>query len=407
MFQAERQLLHRSPGKGTLVGGDSFYCAREGVEKLWQRGVETKSDLIDSMERARSLDNGATWSAFESISMVKQTPRGTHRVWVFSGFVDRLNGRLLTMVLEATLPTDDAIEEGMKNYRLRYRVSLDGSRTNLVDDYIVQKGGPGQYTPEKPFEGVVVGRNAVMLGDQGSETIRTAGGNLLVPVQVSPVDDKGELYNPGGGFTYHDAAVLIGRWVDESPGAGDLRIEWDISPRITNQPTASTRGCCEPTVAQVRDGRLLMVIRGSNDAKPELPGYRWFSVSHDEGRTWTPVQPWRYNTGELFFSPSSMSQLFRHSNGTLYWLGNICPANPRGNDPRYPVVIGPVDEKSLTLVKDNVKVIDTAEPHEAHQLYLSSFHAHEDRRSGEIVLHMSRMLMNDWIADAYVYRITL
>ena len=39
--------------------------------------------------------------------------------------------------------------------------------------------------------------------DSGSETIRTRGGRLLVPVQVCPVGPDGRYLNPGGGYSYH------------------------------------------------------------------------------------------------------------------------------------------------------------------------------------------------------------
>jgi hypothetical protein len=90
----------------------------------------------------------------------------------------------------------------------------------------------------------------------------------------------------------------------------------------------------EPTLAALTDGRLMMVMRGSNDKKPSLPGYKWVSFSSDGGFHWSTPKPWTYHNGEPFFSPSACSQLLRHSNGKLFWLGHITAANPRGNRPR-------------------------------------------------------------------------
>jgi hypothetical protein len=257
------------------------------------------------------------------------------------------------------------------------------------------------------MRGVTVGRNAVMLGDAGCETLRTRGGRLLVPVQVCPVGPDGRYINPGGGYTYHEAAVLIGRW---SPEPQDLRLTWELSPYIPNDPAKSTRGAVEPTLAQFPDGRILMVLRGSNDVKPHLPGYKWFTVSHDEGDHWEEVLPWTYDDGTRFFSPSSMSQLLRHSNGSFYWLGNITPENPKGNGPRYPLVIGRVNPDSLRLERNTVTVIDTRREGEHEGMTLSNFHAHEDRVTGEIVLHMSRWMTrrpDDWTTDATIYRLAV
>jgi hypothetical protein len=120
----------------------------------------------------------------------------------------------------------------------------------------------------------------------------------------------------------------------------------------------------EPTIEFLDKGRLLMVLRGSNDRHPELPGYRWFSVSHDGGNRWTVPQPWTYHDGGKFFSPSACSQLLRHSSGRLFWLGNITSENPRGNRPRYPFVIGEVDRVTGLLRRESVRPIDTLQPGE-------------------------------------------
>ena len=152
-----------------------------------------------------------------------------------------------------------------------------------------------------------------------------------------------------------------------------------------------------------------MVVRGSNDRKPELPGYRWRAISRDGGRTWTKPEPWTYHDGSPFYSPSACSQLLRHSNGRLYWLGNISPQNPRGNRPRYPFIIGEVDNDSGLLRRDTIRVIDDRRPEEPEILMLSNFYAREDRKSGGIALHMTRLaaLADGWEGDALLYTIPL
>lgn len=399
-----REVFWKAVKPGALIYGDSFYTRPAGLEKMCRRAVETKSDLIDAFEYGFSSDNGRTWSPLLEAKVYERLPDGgTVRRHIMPGFVDPPTGRLLTLYNEARMANDDPIGDGMTQTFLKYRVSLDGGRTDAVDERIVQRG----HTPERPLRGVTVGRNAVMLGDCGSETVRTRGGRLLVPVQVCPVGPDGNYVNPGGGYSYHEAAVLIGRWLEGGP---DPRIEWDLSPYIANDPAKSTRGAVEPTIAQADDGRVLMCLRGSNDVKPHLPGYRWWTVSHDEGDSWEPVRPWTYDDGTPFFSPSSMSQLLRHSSGRLYWLGNISESNPRGNSPRYPLVIGSVDPSSLLLRKEGLFVVDTRAAGEAEGMTLSNFHAHEDRATGDILLHMSRWMTrgpDDWTTDALLYRIAV
>src|SRR5690606_29493346 len=110
-----------------------------------------------------------------------------------------------------------------------------------------------------------------------------------------------------------------------------------------------------PTIARLGDGRLLMVMRGSNDTWPPqelgdperyLPGYKWHSLSDDGGRTWSTPAPWTDTNGRNFYSPSSCSQLVPHSSGRLFWFGNVTPRNPIGNGPRYPMAMAEVDTKS-------------------------------------------------------------
>lgn len=393
-------IFWKAVGHGALTYGDSFYTRPTGIEKMCRRAVETKNDLCDSVEYGFSTDNGKTWSDLKLTKVFEPIPGGgAVRRHIMPSFVDPENGLVLTMYNEGVFPNDDALKDGMTNTFLKYRVSLDGGRTDIVDEAVIQQG----YTKENPMRGVTVGHNAVMLGDTGSETIRTRGGRLLVPVQVCPVGSDGKYINPGGGYSYHEAAVLIGHWTK------DCRIEWELSPYIQNDPLKSTRGAVEPTIAQFPDSRILMLLRGSNDVKPHLPGYRWYSVSHDEGDSWEPVRPWTFADGTPFFSPSSMAQLLPHTNGTFYWLGNISAANPRGNNPRWPLVIGRVNPRSLLLDRESIFVVDTRGEGEWEGMTLSNFHAHQDRVTGEIVLHMSRWLTRgpqEWTADALQYRIT-
>jgi hypothetical protein len=223
-------------------------------------------------------------------------------------------------------------------------------------------------------------------------------------VSISPWDEAAaKLYNPTGAYTYHDSAMLLGRW------RGKADIEWELSELIKADPGRATRGMDEPTLAQLADGRVMVVLRGSNDKRPELPSYRWHAFSSDGGKHWTEPAPWTYTSGEAFFSPSACSQLVAHSNGKLYWLGNITPENPRGNRPRYPFVLGEVDQRTGLLKKGTVRVVDDKGPDDDPLLTLSSFFAREDRKTGGIALHMTRLVAagSGWRGDALIYRIAV
>jgi hypothetical protein len=403
MSSVRHDLFWKAPKAGAYALCDSSYTRVSGTEKMCRHGYMTQSDRLDDLAVGFSPDNGATWTAFQSLKVVEPLPGGgAMRRHYMPPFVDPVTGRMLIMVNEGKRPADDPIKDGMTQTYLGYCVSLDGGRTLAVQEQVIEEGG----TPEKPLRGVTVGRNAVMIGDAGCEPIRTKGGRILVPCQVCPVGPDGKYINLGGGLSYHEAAVLIGRW---SQNPSDCRLTWRLSPYVRNDPAKSTRGAVEPTIAQFPDGRILMVLRGSNDVKPELPGHRWYSVSGDEGETWEPVKPWTYDGGESFFSPSSMSQLLPLANGEIWWVGNISERNPRGNGPRWPLVIGRVNPRTLLLERATVRVVDTRREGEWEGMTLSNFHAHQDRVTGEVLVHVSRWrtVKEDWTADALLFRLGL
>ncbi len=408
-----RAVFIQSPRPGVRVTAYAFYCRPSGPDMISRSGEQTRSDVHDVTWQRFSGDNGRTWSPPMPIATCKKLEKGTFRRYLCPGFVDPGTGILITMILQGTLPNDNPLE-GMKHWTLRYALSRDGGRSFYHEAPVVQGGA--EFSPEHPLPGVWTGRNGIMIGDTTCVPIRIRTGEILQPVQICPVGPDGEYYNPGGGYTYHDSAVLIGRWNK------DGTIDWRLSSLVKADPARSTRGMLEPSIAEMPDGRILMVLRGSNDGKPSLPGYRWYAVSTDHGRSWSEPKPWTYTDGRPFFSPSSCSQLLRHSNGRIYWIGNISASNPKGNLPRHPLVIGEVDRKSMLLIRETLCTIDERGPGDPETLQLSNFHAREDRVTHEIVVHCSpfgrggRVLTTqsatrparrqlDWTSDAYVYRI--
>jgi hypothetical protein len=243
---------------------------------------------------------------------------------------------------------------------------------------------------------VTIGEGGIMLGDVGCRPIRIANGSILLPVQIRA--------GLTAGLDVYDVAVLIGTW-----NAANT-LDWTISARLVGTPAVSTRGWVEPTLMEMPDGRILMIVRGSNKNKTSLPSYKWYSISSDGGLTWSPLAPWGYTDGTTFYSPSSMSRLIKHSNGKYYWLGNVVPTNANGNAPRYPLVIGQVDPVSLRLIKSSLVTIDDLRPEDPTTLQLSNFHTLEDRVTGQLVVYMSpfgRDPVNPWTCPAYAYRIDM
>jgi hypothetical protein len=367
--------------------------AMSSIEERWSR-----SDTVDVAYLRRSSDYGRTWSAATEFRTAEHRPGGVLRRHPRCGFVDP-SGRYVEFWIAGVLPSDDPLE-GLRNWNIYYRVSDNGGRDFGETIQVVHTGS--EFDGGHPLPGVWTGKNCVMLGDVSCAPLNARDGRILLPVQITPLGSDGGLSNPGGGYTYTDVAVLHGTW------RGD-RIEWQMSQLVRGNPSRSTRGMNEGTLGLLEDGRLLLVMRGSNDRKPGLAGYRWYSISRDGGRRWTEPEPWTYEDGRPFLSPSSCSQLVAHSSGRLLWFGNIVPQNPRGNRPRYPFVMGEVDTRTGLLRRQTVRVIDTLQPGEDPILSLSNFYAREDRRTGGFAVHMTRLFAGagPWRGDASVYHVRL
>jgi hypothetical protein len=334
-----------------------------------------------------SDDNGCSWQEYLiKPDFAEGLPHGYRRNPVTSA-LDPNKGKLITIVNSLDTPGLDPkqIEPPVAQftYYLRYRVSTDGARSWAFEEPIV---GEGKFTQENPFEGIYIGKNAYYIGDLGGKPLITRQGKVLVPSQTTLVNDDGTPYNPGKALTYTDVLILIGTWNKKG------RLTWKAAQRVKGDPSRSTRGMIEPTLAEADDGRILNVMRGSNghgaDPEYKLPGYRWFSISEDGGEHWTDPKPWTYDDGRTFYSPSSMSNLIRHSSGRIFWLGNISEENPRGNLPRWPLVMGEVDRNTLTLIRNSIITLDTknALDEGRGRIDISHVTAYEDRATGEFVV---------------------
>ena len=403
-----RALFMPAPRAGSRVVATSAYVEPTGGAMMSLHWWQSRSDKFDIAHRRFSGDHGRSWSEPDIVWTHKQVEGGTLRRTERVPLLDLGTGVLLTFILQGVLPGDDPLD-GMRHWNLRYTLSRDGGRSTFHEGPVVHVGE--EYDESHPLPGVWIGRNSVMIGDASCRPIRRHDGAILQPVQITPLGPDGVAHNPGGGYTFHDAAVLIGR------DNGEGTLDWTLSSRVEGDAARSTRGWIEPTLAQVEDGRILMLLRGSNDVRPLLPGYRWRSVSEDGGESWSDPRPWADDQGQALHSPSSCSQLLLHSSGRLLWIGNLCPVNPRGNHPRHPLVIAEVDRESLNLIADTVCSIDRREEGDPERLQLSNFLALEDRRSGDVLIHLSPLGRGhdvlqpdpgsgfDWTANAWLYRV--
>lgn len=401
-----RDVFVPSPKPGVAAHAASHYTRPSGGALISTHGLMSRSDTVDIAFIRFSDDDGRTWSATHELPTKFSHPAGTGRRHPRGGSVDPVTGRYVSFWTEGVLPTDSPLE-GMRQWTLRYSVSEDGGRSQIVSEQIIHEG-PG-YDAVHHLPGVTVGHNCVMMGDLAEQPLIRPDGVILLPVQISPTGPDGYYTNPGGGLTYTDCMVLMGRWKP------DGRLAWTASERIVGDPKRTSRGVIEPALACLADGSLLVVMRGSNQGLNGAPGYRWVARSYDGGQTWSRPEPWTWQDGTPFFSPSSCSQLIPWRDGRLFWMGNLCASNPNANSPRYPIVLGEVDRQTGRLIRDSVNVLDDRQPDESPHLTLSNFFAREERSTGHLLLHLSRFFAKDfrregkpdWTSDALLYRIAV
>jgi hypothetical protein len=388
-----REVFLPSPGKGTAVLAHAWYTSRKGLALTSVEKRLSRSDTVDAAWFRHSRDNGRIWSAPDPWRTSEKVAGGTWRVHPHGGFVDPHTGRYLEFRTQGVLPHDNPLE-GMQQWNIFYR--SDGGEWRQI----VHEGA--EFDAGHPLPGVWTGRNMVMLGEVTCVPYSARDGSILLPAMITSLGPDGKVYNPTGGYTYTDALVLHARWRNG-------RLQWRAAEPVKGDPARSTRGMDEPTIDHLADGRLIMLLRGANDRNYSLPAYRWVSYSDDGGWKWTEPQPWTFDDGQAFFSPSAASQLLRHSSGRLFWIGHIAAGNARGNRPRYPVYLGEVDQQSGALKRDSLIRIDDRQPGEDEILMLYPPYAREDRRTREVVIHMSRIFAfpSGFEGDAMLYRVTV
>jgi hypothetical protein len=237
---------------------------------------------------------------------------------------------------------------------------------------VAEDGGPEQalryeegaaYDPDQPFAPAFLNTNRAYFGNAPAFG---ADGTVYYPICIFG--------------TAKDGVILFRR--EPKTGA------WRASNRVAIAPELSSRGLLEPEATVLKDGRILIVCRGSNTAT--TPGRKWRILSDDGGKTLQPVEELRYADGERFYSPSSIHRFLRsRRNGVLYWVANIVPEPPRGNEPRYPLCLAEIDEARAAVRREGLVTIDTRRPGEPDALQLSNFSVLEDRATADIELYIS------------------
>lgn len=281
---------------------------------------------------------------------------------------------------------------GYMDYKMWVRVSTDGGKTYGDLKPIIQQGAA--YSPMHPIEVVHVGKNSFCYATIPGTMLKLSNGQVYFPCYYAPLDAQGNYYNPLKAYTFGAVVGIIGTW----NAAGDDLI-WDASRPVLIDADQSSRGADECAIIELagQPGHLFMTIRGSNEPNPggKIPAVKWKTLSTDYGKTWSKPEPFTFSDGKTFPSPSSCCSFIRSTKtGKCYWVGNISRTLPKGNAPRYPLVIAELDEQKLALRHETLTIIDDRQPDDPPDLQLSNYGLLEDAQTGELVIEINRYMSN-------------
>jgi hypothetical protein len=374
LVKKELYLKHPAPRVAPWV---SLHYVGPRLELREVQGLERQSDVGEEIKARWSADNGCTWSEFVPVQRSNKVSYQGVQVWEGESVAacDPSSGLLVQLWLRQ-------IEVKRVFHNFTYvRTSRDQGRTWSAPHPLRYEPGAA-FDPAAPLDPGFLDHNEAY---PGNNILRAANGTLLVCLAHAnaPGDPKNNA-RPWrlGSICYR------GQW-----NAARQDYDWTAGARVEIPPTVSARGLMEPETAELKDGRLLVVWRGSTQGwdgtTATTLGCKLHSLSSDGGLTLSPPRAWKYDDDTGFYSPSSFHRMIRHSvTGKLYWLGNISPTPPSGNSPRYPLVIAEVDEGKAVLRRSTVTAIDDRAAGQG-DIQFSNFSLIEDRVTHDLVLHLT------------------
>jgi hypothetical protein len=383
---------------------------------------QDKSDLAEKMKVRFSDDNGRTWSPLvprETGSDSLRQGEIFREDLSFAVNFDPTSRHTIEMVFQRIFLGEPGavlkqFGKGERKFydHMFYRLSADDGRSWTKERQLVYEAGDA-FDPRNWSNASFLHSNE-MYGSYDVTLLRN--GHIAYPAIVRvPYEDEEDRKvcanvpkNASVPGYVGGVSCFIGKWNKRKDD-----YDWTCSKPVFVPRRVSTRGLIEPVIAELKDGRLLLEMRGSNTGLDPVkyPGRKWMSVSTDEGRNWSPVSDLRYDTGEQFYAPSTMARFIRsRKTGKLYWIGNISRGPAKGNLPRYPLYIAEVDETILALKKNTLTIIDDRSPEDTEAVQFSNFSLLENRRTLDLEIYLSRLgerAGNAFSANAYKYTLSI
>jgi len=333
----------------------------------------------------RSEDNGRTWITCEKWPTTRplQGDRYIERD-APDFFLDPETGWLLRVygeceTIRGVLPWDEK-SPVMMTRRIYTQISRDEGKTWDEPQQVIQRGAG--HDAVHWAEGFAYGKNGAAV--EGAHLLKVSDGTVLMPFWGYRLHENDAFRSPQDGWPTSINGCFLGKW-----RADGSAVDWDMGRPMALPRKYSNDGADEPSIDVLPDGRLLMVIR-ARVCDPKLtptPGLKYYSLSSDDGRTWSEGEPLLYDDGAMPYSPACLANVFRsRKNGRLYLITNLNPEPGNNCDPRTTLQIAEIDPKSLRIIQCTVTPIETRSGDQPPNIRFSNFRWYEDRETLDIVL---------------------
>lgn len=382
-----------------------YYADASNTHRVERKDVTQEADFFNNAFERESFDNGKTWGEWKNVYKddFATVPGGEWMQYkVPQRTYDPIAHRQVSLRLERLFinnhkEAEDVFWEGVPGHMIDHSFIdvRDENGNMLYNEMLKYEDGPDKGGLDNAD---FITKNLSYA--QGVITL-ASNGDLLFPLGISM--DKGcemlgldvnEIFPSCPKFAAAEM-VVRGHWNPDTQ-----RYTFTYSKPIVISDLDSARGLIEPAVKELSNGRIIVIMRGSNgDYEPwhtriekGTPGVKWISWSDDGGKTFTDARPWHFDNGMFIYSSSSISYLFNSlRNGKCYWVGNITdPTMNWENFPRWPLYIAEVNERGF-LKHDTLTMIDTKQPNESVQLQLSNFFMLHDRINLNTELYLTKI----------------
>ena len=236
---------------------------------------------------ARSVDGGLTWS--DPLEIDGPNDSRFHTAWYGFPVVAR-SGRIYCFYLKY-IGITDANRSFTGPMRCRYSDDDGHTWAPPVEIPFGRREGVDHPDPQIPANWIA-----------WCKPIRDAKGRWLEPFSHWPSRAFPQTGNACMDMMRFDN-------IDEGPDPKDIEITWLPEEPVKPAEGLTLTGLNEPCIVLLPDDRLFMVTR-------TLTGYVWYTVSENDGATWRPAEPLRYEDGgERVRHPGSPSPLYALQDG--------------------------------------------------------------------------------------------